>query len=104
MVKSILIFAAASLLVIGVEGATLAKGQEQGIKIIVQVDGLSCPFCSFGLEKKLKKLDGAETVTIKVDEAIAEVIFAPGTVIDREKIVQAVTASGFTPREIKGLR
>ena len=37
----------------------------------VQVDGLSCPFCAYGLEKKLIKIKGAKDVLISVDDAYA---------------------------------
>ncbi|MGH7256597.1 MAG: heavy-metal-associated domain-containing protein, partial [Nitrospirales bacterium] len=41
-------------------------------EIIVRVDGASCPFCAFGLEKRLGRLDGVANVRIelKAGEAI----------------------------------
>ncbi|MBI3994805.1 MAG: heavy-metal-associated domain-containing protein [Nitrospirae bacterium] len=72
--------------------------------VIVQVDGLSCPFCAFGLEKKLSKLPGAQSVAIKVDQGVAELTFAPGSRIDEDRIREAVRAGGFTPREIRILK
>ena len=33
----------------------------------VQVDGLVCPFCVYGLEKQLKKLSSVEGVRVDVD-------------------------------------
>ena len=46
----------------------------------VKVDGLSCPFCAYGLEKKLKKVEGVEKLEIKVDQGVAKIT------IKKEKI------------------
>lgn len=89
------------LLLMGMAHAVPAMAQNQGTKVLVKVEGLSCPFCAFGLEKKLRKLDGVQAVTIKVDQGVAEVTFAPGAVVDEDKIREAVIAGGFTPREIR---
>lgn len=78
--------------------------QEQpasGGKIQVRVDGLSCPFCAFGLEKKLKKLDGVLEVKLYVDKGLAEIRVEQGKTIPEEKIIKAVRDAGFTPREIR---
>jgi mercuric ion binding protein len=105
MVKQIIIVSSiVSLLLMGMAYSVPAIAQERGTKVLVQVDGLSCPFCAFGLEKKLKKLSGVEAVTIKVDQGVAEVIFAPGSVIHQNKIREAVEAGGFTPREIRVIK
>ncbi|HLF85807.1 MAG TPA: heavy-metal-associated domain-containing protein [Nitrospiria bacterium] len=69
-------------------------------RVIVEVAGVSCPFCAFGLEKKLNQLPGAERVTIKINEAKAEIEVGDGKEITREQIEQAVKESGFTPGKI----
>ena len=70
-------------------------------KATVEVKGVSCPFCAFGLEKKLKQLPGAEKVTIKINEAKAEIEVADGKEITRGQIEQAVKEAGFTPGKIE---
>jgi copper chaperone CopZ len=95
------LFVATGLLVTGIAFTVPTAAQEQTTKVLVQVDGLSCPFCSFGLEKKLKKLEGVEAVTIKPDEAVVELVLKPGAVIHQNKIREAVVAGGFTPGEIR---
>ena len=37
-------------------------------QIIVRVDGASCPFCAFGLEKRLGHLEGVAQVRMEMKE------------------------------------
>lgn len=69
--------------------------------IVLEVKGLSCPFCAFGLEKKLRQLPGAEKVTIKVNEGKAEIDVAEGKKIAKDQVEQAVKEAGFTPGSVK---
>jgi mercuric ion binding protein len=63
-------------------------GEEAGgpVKVSVRVDGLSCPFCAYGLEKKIKNMEGVEDLSIFIEHGKIEVVFK-----DKK----------FTPREIK---
>ncbi|NKE70239.1 heavy-metal-associated domain-containing protein [Candidatus Manganitrophus noduliformans] len=70
-------------------------------RITVEVSGLSCPFCAFGLEKKLKQLPGVEKVTIKVNEGVAEIDVAEGKKMTEEQVEQAVKEASFTPGKVK---
>ena len=76
-------------------------GQDNINTILVQVDGLSCPFCSYGLEKKLKNLDGVEKVEIHMRQGKAEMKVRPRVTISDESIKQAVEEAGFTPGTIE---
>ncbi len=67
----------------------------------VRVDGLSCPFCAFGLEKKLKAIAGVEKLEIKVNDGLAILNFADSAKIDEKLIAKKVKEAGFTPGEIK---
>lgn len=77
------------------------SGAQDSEKIVIRVDGLSCPFCAYGLEKNLKKLEGVERVDIKVNDGIAEVTLKEGKKLDDKALKEAVKKAGFTPREIK---
>ncbi len=72
----------------------------EGQKIVVRVDGLSCPFCGFGLEKRLKRIEGVREVKIFVDKGLAELVLAEGKTVTEAQVKKAVEAAGFTPREI----
>ena len=76
---------------------TLFAEQKQ---VSVRVDGLSCPFCAYGLEKKLKSIDGVEKLVIKVNDGLAILTYKDGAKIDKDVIAKKVKEAGFTPGEI----
>lgn len=66
----------------------------------IQVDGLACPFCAYGLEKKLKKLPGAVNVRIELNTGWASFDVSSGVLLP-EPVQAAVRDAGFTPRDIR---
>lgn len=74
--------------------------QDKPTQIAVRVDGLSCPFCAYGLEKKLKRLEGTEEVRIDIDRSVALIKLAEGKTIEEADLKEAVLDTGFTPKEI----
>lgn len=70
-------------------------------KVKVEVDGLSCPFCAYGLEKKLKDLQGVTDIKIDVENAFALLTVKEGATLDEETIRKKVKDAGFTARTIK---
>jgi mercuric ion binding protein len=76
--------------------ATVAFAGQQAYKL--RVDGLSCPFCAYGIEKKLKAVKGVEKVDVdlKTGNVIATVV--EGAVFDEATAKKAVTDAGFTLR------
>ena len=75
--------------------------QAQVTEARVRVDGLSCPFCAYGLEKKMKGISGVGKVAINVKEGTATLTAGSGASVDIEVIEEAVSKAGFTPREIR---
>ncbi len=69
-------------------------------KIVVRVDGLSCAFCAYGLEKKLGELEGVEKVQINLKNGTAVLTVKDNNIITDETIKKTVENSGFTPKEI----
>ena len=69
-------------------------------KIRVRVDGLSCSFCAYGLEKKLLEIDGVKSIEISIDDGVALLTLDMGIEIAEETIKKEVKDAGFTPREI----
>ena len=70
----------------------------------LHVDGLACPFCAYGVEKKVGGLDGVERVEIRIDEGVVAVSMASGKVLDEADAKQAVSDAGFTLRKFEGAK
>ena len=69
-------------------------------QIIVRVDGASCPFCAFGLEKRLGRIEGVADVKLEMKAGKVIVTLEEGSTVSEEALRQAVDDAGFTPREI----
>lgn len=67
--------------------------------VTVKVDGLSCPFCAYGLEKRIGEMPSVKESTINVKKGTVEVIPVQGRHIDIYDLKAAVKAGGFTPHE-----
>ena len=87
----------ASTLIVGLPVAGLARVTD----ITIEVDGLSCPFCAYGLEKQLKTVENADTPIIDVKEATATMTPIGDDPVDFEVLREAVKKAGFTPRKIR---
>jgi len=68
--------------------------------IKIEVDGLSCPFCAYGLEKKLKKIAGSKDVFIQLEEGEATMSVPKDQKPTEEELRKIVKDAGFTPKEI----
>ncbi len=91
-----IIVGAALLALLGVND----KVNAQVTDATVRVDGLSCPFCAYSLEKQLKKVNGTGDVAIEVNDGIAELSARKGESLGIDDLDEAVGKAGFTPRGI----
>ena len=102
--RSVLLLLAAGVATIGFSIPSHARVQS----VSLQVDGLACPFCAYGLEKKLKKVEGVEKLTIDLESGRVHLTLkgdvklggeeGPGLVSLTRK---AVKDGGFTVREVR---
>ena len=69
-------------------------------KLTVQVDGLTCPFCAYSLEKRIKEIPAVQHSIINLEEGIVELIPSKGRHIEIDEVMEAVIAGGFTPRGV----
>ena len=65
------------------------------------VDGLACPFCAYGVEKKVGGLDGVEKVEIEIEDGLVAVTLADGATLDEATAKRAVDEAGFTLRKFE---
>lgn len=70
-------------------------------RIVMRVNGLSCPFCAYGLEKKLKTLDAVKDIDVKLKEGRVYLDLEPGQTVSDEALAKMVEESGFVLRGIE---
>lgn len=73
---------------------TVTLGLTAQVEYVIGVEGLSCPFCAYGLQKKLKAVDGVQSVSIDMNKGLA--VISAGQEIAEKEIRQAVKEAGFT--------
>ena len=97
--------AAAAAVALGERAAALADepATQAGTstdQIEVQVNGMSCPFCAYGIEKKLRAIAGARDV--KVDLEAGRATFeAPSGAVTEQEVRRAIKDAGFSPGKIE---
>ena len=64
-------------------------------------DGLSCPFCAYGIEKELTAIDGVATVETDVRSGVVIVTMKQGAGLEKARAREAVEAAGFTLRSFE---
>lgn len=80
-----------------------AQNKIENPDIVIGIDGLACPFCAYGLEKKLKKLDGVADIFVDIDEGRTDIKLKKNASLGEEKIRKAVQDAGFTLTKLKYL-
>lgn len=70
----------------------------QQARYAVEVDGLSCPFCSYGVEKQLSRLEGVTSAETQLKEGVVIVTMENGRTLEQAQVTEAVKKAGFTLR------
>lgn len=69
-------------------------------RITLRVDGLACPFCAYGLEKKITKIKGVSSYDVDMKEGKVFIGVKPEAQIELNSLYQVVKEAGFTLRSI----
>lgn len=64
----------------------------------LQADGLACPFCAYGIEKQLTRIDGVAAVETDITSGTVVVTMQEGATLEEADAKRAVEAAGFTMR------
>lgn len=81
--------------------ATGVAAQEPGTAadgpriIEVTILGMVCPFCSYGVQQKMKRLEGIVDLDIDLNEGLATVTMADGKDLSNELLIRTVEDAGF---------
>lgn len=88
-------FARLSLLLAGLmmfSVAALAAGNQY----VLGVKGVACPYCAYGIEKRLNKVDGVTDVQVDIGDSVVRVTLQEDTKLTEERARRAVKEAGFT--------
>lgn len=82
-------------------GVAVAGAQEAKPVYKVYVDGLSCPFCTYGIEKKFSKVQGVEKIDLDLKTGTAIITMTANATLDETTARETVEAAGFTLRDFE---
>jgi len=91
-------------MVIGIMTLFSANAQKQMDQFMVQVDGLGCPFCAYGLEKKFKEFKGIKKVAIDIETGDFSFSYPAEKALSMDAVVKQVEKAGYTPITSKIIR
>ncbi len=81
-------------------GPANVEAAEQPPDVVLKVDGLACPFCAAGLERKLKALDATAEVEVKLEEGEVYLTLKAGETVTDATLTRTVENAGFSVRGI----
>lgn len=67
----------------------------------LHVNGLSCPFCAYGIEKKLGTIKGVQHIEVDIASGTVKVTMAEGATLDEATAKKAVKEAGFSLHSIE---
>ena len=69
-----------------------------GIEYQIGVDGVACPFCVYGIEKQLSKLEGIQRIDVDIKNGLVLVMMEDDSSLSEVSIRDAVKNAGFSLR------
>lgn len=84
-------------MVLAIAALGSANAQKDMDKFMVQVDGLGCPFCAYGLEKKFKEFKGIKDVKIDIETGDFSFNYPSEKVLAMQAVLAQVEKAGYTP-------
>lgn len=97
----IVALAAVALVQPATASAQQADAEPAPRQIEVEILGMSCPFCAYGVEQKLKRLEGVEKLDVELKTGIATLTLAQEADISNELLEKKVGEAGFETAAIR---
>ncbi len=69
----------------------------------IDINGMTCPFCVYSLEKELGKLSEVDEVLISLKFNKARLTLKEGAHIDADTLQEVVLRAGYTPGEVRDI-
>ena len=74
-----------------------------GASIRLKVDGMVCPFCAYGLEKRLQEIASIDAVLIRISDGLVQIRTKENQELTDAALEDAVKKSGFSLTGIERL-
>lgn len=63
--------------------------------IVVEIEGMVCLFCSYGLEKDLNNMEKVEEVDVSFLDGLAKLVLIKNQQVTKEQTIGVITAAGY---------
>lgn len=67
--------------------------------VVIDVKGMTCPFCVYGVSKDLGKAPGVAKAQASLEQKKARIVLKPGVEPDLALYKKIILDAGFTPGE-----
>lgn len=67
----------------------------------IRADGLACPYCAYGIEKKFKAIKGVKNIDVDLKKGLVKVSTEKNITFNDKQLTTLFSDSGFTFRSIK---
>ncbi len=94
MKNIIIIFIA--ILFAGISNPIYGQSKKDLDQFTVQVEGLGCPFCAFGLEKRFKELKGIKKISIEMKTGTLTFDYPTAKKLTIVQVEEQVAKAGYT--------
>jgi copper chaperone CopZ len=74
---------------------------QEKVYIKIEIKGMACPYCAFGMEKELKKVAGVDNVEIELKEGLAYISTPISQKPTKENLEKIIIDGGFTAGKIE---
>ncbi len=68
--------------------------------VIIEVGGLACPFCAYGIEKRLRKIDNLAEISVLLEEGKIQIKLREGETVSSSRLTKAIADAGFEVKRI----
>jgi len=77
------------------------NSKEEKVYVKIEVKGMACAYCAFGMEKELKKVTGVDSVVIELEEGMIYISTPKSQKPAKERLSLIIQNAGFTPGSIE---
>ena len=68
---------------------------------VIRADGLACPYCAYGIEKKFMQISGVKNVDIDLEKGLVLVKGDESLILNAQQLKTLFNDAGFTFRKIE---